>query len=144
MNLPEWTDEELLPQRKNVLKSLVLAPISYLKQQGQSIADYGKYGGEFYAPGWEGMKGKGALEIARIDAFNWVVLGATLISLEGDEKQASFVVDWSIKEMVGDFGISLEEVTLMMDVLMEQIAAFLSIKYTSQRDGERWTREFSY
>jgi hypothetical protein len=142
MSLPEWTDEELQQWGKNLFWVFSLLPLVYFKQQGQSIADYGKFVGEFFAPGWE--KGKGALEIARQQAFNYASVGATLISLEGDEKRATVVIDIPIKEIANNFNLSLEEVDLFVGDNFKPIAVFLDMTYTSQYEGERWTWEFSY
>ena len=145
MSLPEWTEKELwLQAQGNGNLSLLLA-LAFLKEKGLSIEEMSAFFSEKIEPGWGELKGKGALDIARAAAFNPVSLGATLVSLEGDEKQAATVFDWpAIRETANAVGASSEDHITAFRIFHEKISAYLGIGFTFQCEGDRWTFGFSY
>jgi len=142
--MSEWTHEEILQQAQVNAKSVYLGTIAYFKRNGQSIEDWATFVGELFSSGWDGMKGADALDIARAAAFNPVCIGGTLVSLEGDAKQATAVFDFPIEEMAESVGVSIDEYEHMMATVYQAIFAYLGINFASKHTGDRWTYELSY
>ena len=142
--MTEWTAQEILQQAQMNGISSMLGTIVYLRQRGESIDEWAKYLGEMFAPGWQGLRDASALDVMHSAVFNPVSLGGQLVSIDGDDKRASAVIDFPIKEMAEEIGVSVEEFDRVMTNIYNAIFDFLGINFTSQRDGERWTYELSY
>ena len=144
MSKPEWTDEQKLSGARGNALAMIVTTTVLLKRQGLSLEDWAHSAGELLAPGWDGLKGGSALDIAKVTAFNPVSLGGTLVSLAGDEKQATVVFDFPIEEVANQFGSSIEDCDAFITNAQKSIFAHLGIRFSSQRNGERWTYEISY
>jgi hypothetical protein len=144
MSNPEWTDEQMLAQARLNALGIVSTTMVYVKQSGKRLEYWAQSVGRQFAPGWDGLKGGSALDIAKAATFNLVSLGGTLVSLEGDEKQATAVFDYPIEETVNWYGVSVEDWDVFLTSAHKSIFAYLDIGFSSQRDGERWTYKLSY
>jgi len=144
MTTAPWTDDELLRQAQGNANAVTAATLVYVRNSGRSIEDFATFIGDTFAGAWEGLRGAGALDIARYTAFNPASLGATLVSLDGNDDRASAVVDVSpLLHGAAAFGASADDVATMWRVFMEQIADSIGIGFTFVRDGSRWTFELA-
>jgi hypothetical protein len=71
-----FAPERILKQAQGNGTGVTLGIIAYLKEHGQSPSGLFTSIGQRFAPTWEGMKGRGAKEVARGAALNMVSLGA--------------------------------------------------------------------
>ncbi len=113
----------------------------YMKSKGLSVEDWIDFVGKNYAPGWEEMKGKGALEVAHGAAANWVSCGAKLISLDGDETRAEAVLEWVSEEDTKPDGITVQEVQQINRVFFP-ITQFVGLKFSWKNEGKQFRLVF--
>jgi hypothetical protein len=138
-----FTTEQVLEQAKGNVTGIYLGTIAYLKEQHLSPLDWTVGLGKRFAPGWEGLKGRGAREAAQMFALNCISLGGTLTSFDGDESRAEFV----IKGWPGAGWLQYHQITQAdADVMWEAftpIAAFLDLRHHWQREGDSVRITFS-
>jgi hypothetical protein len=131
-----FAPERILKQAQGNGTGVTLGIIAYLKEHGQSPSGLFTSIGQRFAPTWEGMKGRGAKEVARGAALNMVSLGATLRSLGGDESEAEVVVEgWPPEESLQLFGLARFDADLVLGVF-EPIAAYVGLHVQWQREGD--------
>jgi hypothetical protein len=143
-NVP-WTNDELLQQAQGNANAVTAATLLYVRENGRSIEHFAAFIGDTFAAGWTELQGAGALEVARVTAFNPVSLGATLVSLDGDDHHAFATVD--VSPMVDDataFGVSVDDLATMWRVFMERVADRIGIRFAFDRDGNQWTFELTH
>ena len=68
----EFTPEELLSQAQGNATAFVLTTFAYLKEHGLAVDDYVAYFGRRVASGWEELRGRPVVEVARTAALNVV------------------------------------------------------------------------
>jgi len=91
-----FTSEELLSQAQGNANALALTTVAYLKERGLAVDEYFAFVGQQFAPGWEELRGRSVMDVARIAALNMVSVGGTLRSLSGNVGEV-----WKV-EVVGD------------------------------------------
>ncbi len=102
----EFTKEEIGERGILNATELWFTTILYLRSKGLSIEEWADFVGQQYAPGWEELKGKGALAVMGEAVINWISCGAELISFTGDENRAEAVLEWPPE---GYTGVPFEE-----------------------------------
>ena len=133
----EFTAEELSQQAQGNANALAFLALAYLKEKGQSAAEWADFFGRRVAPGWEGLHGQGAHAAARVIALNVASVGATVHRLSGDEQQAEVTVSgWPAQDMLEFTGLTKADATPMWDVF-RPIAAYLNLRYEWQEEGEQ-------
>src|ERR687893_2293752 len=88
----EFSPEEVSSQAQGNATALALTALAYLKERGLDLDEYVAFHGRRFAPVWEELRGRPVVEAARLAALNAVSLGATLISLSGDDRRAEVLV----------------------------------------------------
>lgn len=142
MTTRPWSDEEILQQAQGNANAVSAAVLLYARDAGRSAEHFATFLADTFAPAWAGLRGAGALDIARAAAFNPVSLGATLLSLDGDADHATAVLDASrLEEDAAAFGVPTEDLVTMWRVFMERIADGLGATFALGCDGSRWTFE---
>jgi hypothetical protein len=118
-------------------RSLCLAPVVFAKENGLSPADFWTSIGKQYAPSWEGMESEPLIEIIKEIAFNTISVGATLLSLSGDESKAEAVFgEWPSTSALSFFSITQAEADETWGVF-GPIVESLGWKYQWQREGDK-------
>lgn len=145
MSVPNWTKDQILQQAQGNANAMTAAILLYVQETGQSVEDFAAFVAEKFAPGWNEVVGKGALTIAQVAVFNPVSLGATMVSLDGDDDHATAVFDVSaMDEFISMFGVPSADIETMWRIFMGRMADFLNIGFDMQRNGSQWTFEFTY
>ena len=130
-----FTTEEVLQQAQADFTATWLSTIAYLKEQNLSPVDWSAWLGRRFAPGWEGFKGQGANEVARITALNCVAFGGTLRSSSGDESRAELVIEgWPSADLLEFAQITQTEADVLW-ASFEQIIPSLGLQFHWQREG---------
>lgn len=141
---PGWTEAEILRQAQGNANALAAVSLLYVKDRGDSIEQFARFVAERFAPSWSQLVGRGAVTVARAAAFNPISLGAKLASIDGNDQHASVVIDAAALEAANaNFGLSADEYGSMWRILMEEIAHRVGVQFTFERQGGRWTFEFS-
>lgn len=140
IELPSLNLEQKLDRAVGNMYAFVIAGIAYSKSLGKTPEDYGQFVGSFFAPSWEGAKGKG------VSAF---VIGMyingqsdkyfTMEILEESETRVKG--RWTgldrIKGMSDVFGVSGDEFLIVWEKAWEVIADYLGLELKQTRD-EDW------
>lgn len=142
--MTDWTLEQKFQQASgNALISLMIIT-AYTDAVGKSVEDFAKFAATKIAPGWESAKGAPAIDICKSTLFNPVSMGATVVSLEGDEKSATGVLDWDLAESAEFIGVSVDDVFSAWDMLYKEVLSNYGVNFSSSRDGNNWTFNVSY
>ncbi len=132
----EFSTEDLLPQAQGNATAFVLATIAYLKEHGLEVDDYVAFFGRQFAPGWEEMRDRPILEVARSAATNAVSIGGELRSLSGDDTHAeALLAGWPDADILNTLGLTPSEGDAMWDSFVP-IMERLNIRYAWQREGD--------
>ena len=133
---PGFTAEEVCEQAKGNTGAMLLALLAYARDQGRSPADAARFVGRLFAPSWDDLPGKGALEAARAAALNMASGGAEVRRLDGDADRAEAVVaGWPTAEEQAFFGLAPEEADAAHAVF-EPIAERLGLRFAHRREGD--------
>ena len=98
--------------------------------------EYVAFHGRRFAPLWEELRGRPVVEVARLAALNAVSLGATLISLSGDDRRAEVLVaGWPDEEFLDLLQLSREDAQRQLDAF-GPITEHLGIRYGWRREGD--------
>ena len=131
-----FTTEQVLDSAKGNVTGVLLGTSAYLKEQHLSPLDWSVWLGKWFAPGWEGLKGRGAREAAQIAALVCITLGGKLTSFDGDESRAEFVITgWPNADRLQYYQITLAEADISWEAL-GPIAASLDLQCHWQREGD--------
>jgi len=138
-----FSDEQIRNQATLNANGLGFAIMAYAKEHSLSADEMWAFVGEKFAPGWEGMLGAPAEEIAKWFALNWVSLGAEVRSLTGDEAQSQVVIaGWPSAENLEVYGLTREETDAIW-ATPASIAEYLGLEYEWSRDGDEVTFTFT-
>lgn len=138
-----FPDAEVCDQAKLNARILPLLVMVYAKQQGQTPLDALRFLGTIVAPGWDELRGQGALAVARTTALNLASLGATVERLAGDAAQAeTTVTGWPTEEDLDFCSLAREEADALF-ASWDTIAERLGLSYAWQREGDRVTLSFT-
>ena len=99
--------------------------------------------GQQFAPGWEELRGRLVVYVARIAALNLVSVGGTLRLLSGDDTHAEVLVaDWPSAEVLSELGLTRSDSEPLWHIF-RPIMEHLGIRYAWQRqdDAVRMTFE---
>lgn len=137
-----FTDVEVCDQAKLNARIFPLLVMVYAKHQGQTPEAALNDLGGVVAPGWDELRGKGALAVARTTALNLASIGATVERLDGDENQAETTVsDWPLEEDLEFCGLTRTETDALF-ASWSTITDHLGLRYAWRRDGNRVTLSF--
>ncbi len=132
----EFTPEEICTQATGNAIAGGLALVRYARELGESPEVVAAWLGRTFAPGWEEMRGQGALNTMRTLALNLVSLGCDVRSLTGDERRAEAVAaGWPGDDNLMFFGVSQNEADALFGVF-GPIAQDLDLRYDWQREGD--------
>jgi hypothetical protein len=138
-----YTDEEILNATRANLNGTWFGTIAVLKQMGVPIDEFFTALGRLVAPGWEGVRGQGALAAARGAARSGVSFGATLESLTGDEHHAEVVASgWPPPELLRYLNLDENDVRASW-ANVRPVADFLGLDCRIERDGDRHIMTFT-
>ena len=131
-----FTDEELNQQARTNASALAYLLAAFAKACGRLPDEAAVFTGRAFAPGWEEVRGQGALVAARLMALNMASLGAEVRSLTGDDGQAEVrMTGYPTEAEVTFFGVSRDEADRFMGV-SGPIAESLGLRAIWQRTGE--------
>jgi hypothetical protein len=130
--------EELLSQARGNAVPFILTTIAYLEERGMAVEDFVDFFGRQFAPGWDELRARPMLEVARAVTRNAVSVGCTLGSLSGDEERAEVLISgWPEAEQLSSvLGLDPNAGDAMWDSFYP-IMEHLGIRYAWRReDGE--------
>src|ERR687893_1115764 len=131
-----FSPEEVSDQAQGNATALALTALAYLKERGLDLDEYVAFHGRRFAPAWEELRGRPVAEAARLAALNAVSLGATLISLSGDDRRAEVLVaGWPDEEFLDLLQLSREDAQRQLDAF-GPITEHLGIRYGWRREGD--------
>jgi hypothetical protein len=131
-----FTQEEVLEMAQGNATAFILTAFAYLKELGLDPDEYVAFFGRQVAPGWEDMRGRPVAEVARVAALNPVSVGATLLSLSGDDTHAEVRVGgWPDEEFMSELQLTQSDSDQLLNAF-EPIMEYLGIRYAWQREGE--------
>jgi hypothetical protein len=134
--IPIFTTEQVLDNAKANVTCAWLGTIAYLKEQRLSSHDWSIRMGKLFVPLWQELKGRGAREAARAHALGCTAFGATLVSFEGDESSARYVVaGWPNAFWLQFFQITQAEADISWEAL-GPVAASLDLQFHWQREDD--------
>ena len=139
IELPKWYLEQKLDQTVINLTATMTAGIAFAKSLGKSPEDFGKFLGNSFSPGWEGMKGKGIAPL-----FKWMY-----INLQADKSFKLEIISETEKSVqarrtrfdeatlkeFSHLGVTVEEYDRFWGKLWEEIANYLGLEYTQKVEG---------
>jgi len=132
----EFSPEEVSSQAQGNATALALTALAYLKERGLDLDEYVAFHGRRFAPLWEELRGRPVVEVARLAALNAVSLGATLISLSGDDRRAEVLVaGWPDEEFLDLLQLSREDAQRQYGAF-GPIMEHLGIRYGWRREGD--------
>jgi hypothetical protein len=132
----EFSPEEVSSQAQGNATALALTALAYLKERGLDLDEYVAFHGRRFAPLWGELRGRPVVEVARLAALNAVSLGATLISLSGDDRRAEVLVaGWPDEEFLDLLQLSREDAQRQLDAF-GPITEHLGIRYGWRREGD--------
>ena len=132
----QFTQEEVLEQAQGNATAFVLTAFAYLKERGLDPDEYVAFFARQVAPGWEEMRGRPVVDVARTAALNPVSIGATLLSLSGDDAHAEVLLaGWPDEEYLSDLQLTQRDGDRVLNAF-EPIMEYLGIRYAWQREGE--------
>ncbi len=133
---PIFTTEQVLDMAKLNVSALWFGTIAYLLESNLSPLDWSVGLGKRHAPGWQGLKGRGARKAAEIAALNCITLGGELTSFDGDESRAEFVITgWPNADGLQYYQITQAEADIFWEAF-GPIADILDLRYQWQREGD--------
>ena len=125
-----FTTEELLTYAQGNATAFILATIAYLEEQGLAVEDYVEFFGRTFAPGWEELRARPVVDVARTAAMNAVSVGGNLRSLSGDETRAEVIIEgWPDEEISDVLGLERADAEAMWDSF-QPIMEHLDIRYS--------------
>jgi hypothetical protein len=131
-----FTQEEVLEMAQGNATAFILTAFAYLKERGLDPDEYVAFFGRQVAPGWEDMRGRPVAEVARVAALNPVSVGATLLSLSGDDTHAEVLLaGWPDDEFMSALRLTQSDSDRLLNAF-EPIMEYLGIRYAWQREGE--------
>jgi hypothetical protein len=132
----QFTQEEVLQMAQGNATAFVLTAFAHLKERGLDPDEYVAFFGRKVAPGWEEMRGRPVSEVARAAALNPVSVGATLLSLSGDDTYAEVLLaEWPDREFLEELELTQSDGDRVLNAF-EPIMEYLGIRYSWQREGE--------
>jgi hypothetical protein len=133
---PQFTQEEILSLAQGIATSLVLTAFAFLKERGLDPDEYVAFFAHQVAPGWEEMRGRPVVDVARTAALNPVSTGATLLSLSGNDTHAEVLIaGWPDEEFLSELQLRQSDGDRLLKAF-ESIMEYLGIRYVWQREGE--------
>jgi hypothetical protein len=131
-----FTQEEVLEMAQGNATAFILTAFAYLNERGLDPDEYVAFFGRQVAPGWEDMRGRPVAEVARAAALNPVSVGATLLSLSGDDTHAEVrLAGWPDEEFLSELELTQSDGDRLLNAF-EPIMEYLGIRYAWQREGE--------
>ena len=132
----QFTQEEVLEMAQGNATAFVLTAFAFLKERGLDPDEYVAFFGRQVAPGWEDMRGRPVSEVARAAALNPVSVGATLLSLSGDDTHAEVRLSgWPDEEFLDELQLAQSDGDRVLDAF-KPIMEYLGIRYSWQREDE--------
>ena len=130
----EFTQEGLLSHAQGNATAFVLTAIAYLKERGLDPDEYVAFFGRWVAPGWEEMRGRAVVEVAREAALNAVSVGGELRSFTGDDTRAeALIAGWPGEELLGSLQLTQSDSDRLWSAF-GPIMDNLGIRYGWQRE----------
>lgn len=137
MSVPDFSQSDLLQQAQGNAMATLLGTMAYLKRGGGSLPDWARFLGEQFAPSWSEATGWDATRLAQTWALNFVSVGATVQSLEGDAKRADVVVtNWPAQADLESLDLTREDVDPFL-AICQPIMAFVGAHADWSREGDR-------
>jgi hypothetical protein len=133
---PQFTQEEILSLAQGNATALVLSAFAFMKERGLDPDEYVAFFGRQVVSGWEEMRGRPLVDVARAAALNPVSMGATVLSLSGDDTRAEVVVaGWPDEEFLSELQLTQSDGDRLLKAF-DPIMEYLGIRYAWQREGE--------
>jgi len=141
IELPKLYLEQKLDRAVMNLSAIITGGIAFAKSVGKTPEDYGKFIGEVFAPGWEGIKGKGISGFIENMYKNfqtdknckWEILSESDKSVRVKMNRFG---DATVKAYA-ETGVTTEEYDLCMGKIMEVITNYLGFDF-KQELKEDW------
>ena len=132
----QFTQEQVLEQAQGNATAFVLTAFAYLKERGLDPDEYVAFFARQVAPGWEDMRGRPVADVARVAALNYVSVGATVLSLSGDDTHSEVLLaGWPDEEFLSELQLTQSDGDRLLNAF-DPIMEYLSIRYAWQREGE--------
>lgn len=135
----KFTKKEIMEHAIGNAGGLWYATLEYFKSKGENAEDWIEGIGKLYGPGWEELKGKGALATLRMAVVDWVSCGATCISLQGNADRAEAILEWPLDNWGS---LSYEEAHKVNNVF-HPITHAVDLKCTWKSEGKTFRLVFS-
>lgn len=131
-----FTEAEVGRQSRINATAMALGLLAHAKRHGELPETAVRWLGETFAPGWEGLQGKGALAALRLAALNMTSVGMHVHTLTGDEHRAEASLgDWPPNGDLAFFGLDREDAEAMYSIF-EPIATSLGLRYRWERSDD--------
>jgi hypothetical protein len=143
MSKPEFNDAQVLQQAQRNARAFILTSIAYLKQNGQSVEQWVHAVGEAFAPTWEGVGHRSALDMATTAALNTLSLGGNVVFLEGDQNHATVVFDLPCEDAFLGAQVSPADLEHLIAGLYQRLTTYRGLKFGFSHEDGRWTCNFS-
>jgi len=136
MEQAPFSQQEILEHAQGNVASFIVATLAYSKRQGFSFEEWARAAGALFAPGWDELADKSALDAARAAALNMASGGATGVIVSGDEGRAEVTARWPSDDLLAFVGVSRAEIAPFYGIFAP-IAARLGLRYKYAMDGDR-------
>ena len=132
----QFTQEEILSHAQGNATAFVLSAFAFLKERGIDPDDYVAFFGRWVAPGWEEMRSRPVVDVAREAALNAVSVGGELRSLSGDDASAEVLVaGWPGEELLSELQLTQGEGDQLWNAFAP-IIEHLVLRYGWQRQDD--------
>ncbi len=133
---PFFTDDEINSQARGNASAMPYLMTAFALECGRTPDDAAAFAGRVFAPGWEELRGQGALAVTRIMALNLASSGDEVLSVTGDERRAEArMAGMSGEEELAFFRLSRDDVDRFVGAFVP-IAAYLGLRAEWRREGD--------
>ena len=131
-----FSDEELLRQASGNQSAMFILGLEWAKRRDGSVDSWADFLGEQFADGWEEMRGKGALDVARIAGLNLSSSAdSKLIALEGDASRAEALIEGPDPEWLEGTTVVAADSDRANERIFRRIAEHIGFSLEARRDA---------
>ena len=131
----EFSDEELLRHASGNQSGLFVLGLAWAKERDGSVDSWAEFVGDQFAPGWDEMRDKGALAVARIAGLNLASSAdSKLVRLEGDESRAEAVIEGPDPEFLEGTTVVAADTDRANELIFRRIAEHIGYRLEARRD----------
>jgi hypothetical protein len=145
---PEYTNQQRWDRMGSLGTLGTVAALAYAKSSGTTVAEFGRWWGDLFAPSWGQPGTYGPVEVMRgmrRNLLSWP--GAEFEILSQTERAVSGRVNRHWAAYFGDtgtwYGVTLEEFERLNSMFMRRIAEYHGLRYEERREGEHLVLTYS-